>query len=102
MHGNLMYIIMMSSLYECCVCVCVSFGVKMRHNFYPVVAGGGDVRVYMCEQQLQYSTALSKPLCQSSSSAVTPADKETSVLLPSSSASASHGNLPSSPCLISL
>ena len=73
--------------------VCVSFCVKVRHNFYPVVVGGGDVRVYMCEQQLQYSTALSKPLSQSSSSPVTPADKETSVLLPSS-VSASHGNLP--------
>lgn len=65
---------------------------KVRRNFYPVVVSGGDVRVYTCEQQLQYSTSLSKPLSQSASSSVTPASKESSVFLPSQ-ASASYGKL---------
>ena len=65
-----------------CVCVCVS-RTQVNHNLFTTGGTVTDVRVYVCEQQLQYSTVLSKP----QSSTVTPVSKDRTVSVGENTAS---------------
>ena len=67
----------------------VLFCIQVNHNLFSVEGAGGDVKVYHCEQELLLGTSLAKGIVRPSS-VVTPANRESSVVVPST-ATASPG-----------